>query len=129
MSDAYHLDNIKRVSTILHGSCNAGTTFSNEKGWYKGLFQMWLVRNCITNLLSLPQLESEGHRVTYDTFTNWVIHVPDGTLHTLRTNLVLKRGVGVCKGLPYLDMADPAHINTVVMLQTVRDNMVGLTSR
>ena len=66
MSDASHLDDVKKVSTILCGSCNAGTTFSEEKGWYKGLFSMWLVCNGIENLLPLPKLESEGYRITYN---------------------------------------------------------------
>ena len=56
MFDASHLDNVKKCSTILCGSCNAGTTFSDEKVWYKGLLHMWLVRNGISNLPSLPQL-------------------------------------------------------------------------
>ena len=67
MFDASHLDDVKKFSTILRGSCNVGTTFSDEKGWYKGLFHMWLVRNGIANLLSLPQLESEGYCIIYDT--------------------------------------------------------------
>ena len=107
----------------------AGTTFSDDKGWYKVLFHMWLVCNVIANLLFLPQLESKGYCITYDTLTKWVIHVPDGTLRTLRTKLVLKRGVGVYKGLPYLDMDYPSHSNTVVMIQKVRENMSSLTAR
>ena len=98
MFNASHLENVKKVSTILRGSCNVGTTFSDKKGWYKGLFHMWLVCNGIVNLMSLPQLESEGYCITYDKLTNWVIHVPDGPLCNLLTKLVLKRGVGVCKG-------------------------------
>ena len=129
MFDASHLDDVRKVRTILHGSCNTGTTFSDEKGWYKGLFHMWLVRNGISNMLSLPQIESEGYRVPYDTLTNWVIHVPDGPLRNPCTKLVLKRGMGVFKGFPYLDMDDHAHSNAVVMLQTVRENMTGLTAR
>ena len=129
MSDAKHLNEVKTVSTILRGSCNAGTTFYNKKGWYKGLFHMWLVRNVIVNLLSLHQLESEGYRITYDTVTDWIIHVPDGLLITHGTKLVLKRSRGVCAGFPYLDMADPDYKDTVAMLQTVRANMKGLTSR
>ena len=53
-----HLDDVQTVNTILRGSYNVGTTFFNEKVWYKGLFHMWLVRNGIVNLLSLPLLES-----------------------------------------------------------------------
>ena len=40
MFNSKHLDGVKNVSTVLYGSCNVGTTFSNEKGWYKGLFHM-----------------------------------------------------------------------------------------
>ena len=116
------------VNTILRGSCNDSTKFSNEKGWYKGLFHMWLLRNGIANLLSFPQLESEGYCVTYDTMTDWVIHVPKGPCITHGTKLELKRGRGVCAGSPYLYMADPAHKNAVVMFQTVRANLKGLTS-
>ena len=129
MFDPSHLDVVKKVSTILRGSCNASTNFSYDEGWYKGLLHMWLVCNGIANLLSLPQLESEGYYITYYTLTNWIIHVLDGPLCTLCTELVLKRCVGVCKGFPYLDMADPDHRNTVVMLQSVRENMAGLTDR
>ena len=106
-----------------------GTTFSDEKVRYKGLFHIWLVHNGIANLMSLPQLELEGYRITYDTLTNWVIHMPDGPLRTLRTNILLKHGVGFCKGFLYLDMADPVHSNVVVMLQTIRENMAGLADR
>ena len=126
---ASHLDDVKKFSTILRGSCNSGFTFSDKKCWYKGLFHMWLVYNGIANLLSLPQLEQEGYRITYDTLNNWFIHVPGGPLLALRTDLVIKRGVGVCKGFPYLNMAYPAHSNAVVMLQTVSENMAGLIDR
>ena len=54
--------------------------------------------------------------------------MPDWPLMTHGTKLVLKRGRGVCAGFPYLDMADPAHKNTVVMLQTVQANTKVLTS-
>ena len=55
---------------------------------------MWLVRKGIANILSLPQLEYEVYRVTYDTVTDWVIHVPDGPLMTHGTKIVLKLGRG-----------------------------------
>ena len=35
----------------------------------------------------------------------------------------------VCKGFLYLDMADPAHSNAVMMLQTLCDNVDGLKTR
>ena len=52
-----HLLDVEKVAIRLRGECNAGTTHSNEKWWFKDLFHMWLVRNGITNLLSLPRLE------------------------------------------------------------------------
>ena len=67
MFDASHLEEVKKVSTILSVSCNSSTNFFDDKGWYKGLFHMWLVCNGIVNMLSLPQLESEGYRVNCDT--------------------------------------------------------------
>ena len=91
--DASHLDDVRKVSNILRGSCNDGITFSDEEGCYKCLFHVWLVHNGILNLLPLPKLESEGYRITYDTLTNWVIHVPVGPIRTLRTDLVLKCGM------------------------------------
>ena len=55
--------------------------------------------------------------------------MPDGPLRTLRNKLLLKHGVGFCKVFLYLDVADPAHSNVVVMLQKVRENMAGLADR
>ena len=33
-----HLDEIKQVEVVLRGHCNAGTSFSDEKGPYLDLF-------------------------------------------------------------------------------------------
>ena len=90
---------------------------------------MRLVCKGISNLLPLPKLDLEVYRITYDTLTNWVFHVPDGPIRNLRTKFLIKHGVGVCKGFPYLDISDPANINVVVMLQTLCENMAGLTTR
>ena len=54
-----HLEDIKQVEVVLSGHCNAGTSFSDEKGVYLDLFKMWLVKNGIANLLSLPRLERD----------------------------------------------------------------------
>ncbi len=54
-----HLDNLRLDGTILRANCNAGTNFATKKGWYHNLFDLWLVRNGIANLLSLPQLEAD----------------------------------------------------------------------
>ena len=67
---------------------------------------MWLVRQGIANLLSLPQLEVDGYRATYDTDTGWKLYCPDGPdgTHVGRTVLVLKHDEGVCRGFLYLDL-------------------------
>ena len=93
-----HLWDVEKVAIRLRGECNAGATHSNEKVWFKDLFYMWLVRNGIASLLSLPHLEEDGFCVTYDTWTHWEIHCPNGTA------FILKKDVGDCKGFPYLDI-------------------------
>ncbi len=55
-----HLDDVKEVGVTLRGKCNAGAIFSKEKGMLLDMFSMWLVRNDIANLLSIPCLEQEG---------------------------------------------------------------------
>ena len=67
-SDKY-LEEVKEVGVTLYGKCNAGEVFSNEKGMLLDMFCMWLVRNGIANLLSIPCLERDGYQVTYDTNT------------------------------------------------------------
>ena len=94
-----HLKAVNESEVILKASCNAGTTYAHEKGWivdHKGedLFWMWLVRNGIGNLLSLPWLKKNGFIVTYDSRTCWKIHCPDGTV------LTLKEDTGLCEGFP-----------------------------
>ena len=66
------LDNVHEVDTILKGNCHAGVTTSNEKGWF-GRFKMWINKQGIANLLSLPQLEDDGFRIVYDTLKEWVL--------------------------------------------------------
>jgi hypothetical protein len=58
-----HLDNLHLAGATLCADCNAGTNFAD-------LFDLWLVRNGITNLLSLPQLEADGFTVSYHTGGN-----------------------------------------------------------
>jgi hypothetical protein len=65
-----HLDNLHFAGATLCADCNTGTNFATEKGWYCNLFHLWLVRNSIANLLSLPQLEADGFTVSYHTGGN-----------------------------------------------------------
>ncbi len=57
---------------------NAGTNFATKNGWYRDLFGLWLVRNGIANLLSLPQLEADGFTVSYHIGVNWIVATPWG---------------------------------------------------
>ena len=52
-----HMDEVKMAVFDLRGKCNSGVSHANNKGWYGDLFNMWLVRNGIANLLSVHQLE------------------------------------------------------------------------
>ena len=131
-----HLLDVEKVAIRLRGECNAGTTHSNEKGWFKDLFHMWLVRNGIANLLSLPRLEGDGFRITYDMCTHWEIHCPDGN------DFIFKKYVGVCKGFLYLDITklqyhtkesentqEAVSASHVDLVQKVRGDYEGFTDR
>ena len=83
-TDTYHymfrrwnLNNIRQVDRVLRGNCNAGVTTTSTKG-HLCVFDMWLNESGIANLLSIPQLEADGFRVTCDTDTNWVVYTPQG---------------------------------------------------
>ena len=39
---------------------------------------MWLNKQGIVDLLSIPQLEEDGFRILYDTLKEWVLHTPPG---------------------------------------------------
>ena len=87
------LDNITADGVVLRGNCNAGVTTSTQKGYY-GLFHMWLNKQGIANLLSIPQLEADGYRVTCDANMEWAVYTPQGT------KIPFKRDTGLCKGMP-----------------------------
>ena len=84
---------------------------------YLNLFDMCLVRNGIDNLLLVPRLGKKGFHLTYDNITTWTIQCPD------RTFLKYNRDIGLCDRLPYLYLKQ--HKDTVVMIQTVRQNYEG----
>jgi hypothetical protein len=73
-----HLDNLWLAGATLRADCNASTNFATKKGWYRDLFNLWLVRNGITNLLSLPRLETDGFTVSYHAGGNWIVTTPHG---------------------------------------------------
>ena len=78
--------------------CNAGVIHSDEKGQLLDMFNVWLVEHGIANLLSIPTLERDGHKVTYDSWDAWQVHTPDGLI------LTFKKDEGVCEGFPYINL-------------------------
>ena len=60
------LENVSKVKEVLHVDCNTGTIYSDEKGWFNKLFHVWLAKNGIANLSSIPQLGRDGFHMTYD---------------------------------------------------------------
>jgi hypothetical protein len=48
-----HMNNLCLAGATFCANCNAGTNFATKKGWYRDLFDLWLVRNGIANLLIL----------------------------------------------------------------------------
>ena len=72
---------------------------------------MWLIKQGIANLLSIPQLEDDRLRITYDTLKEWVLVTPGGK------KIVLKRDTGLCNRMPYIDMRE--HKEVFALLQTV----------
>jgi hypothetical protein len=94
-----HLDNLRLAGATLCADCNASTNFATKKSWYRDLFNFWLVRNCIANLLSLPQLEADGFMVSYHTGGNWIIMPPQGKEITFH-----QEENGMCRGFPYINM-------------------------
>ena len=53
------LTNVWRVTGVLRSNCNAGSTYTNEKG-YLGDLEMWLNKGVIANLIFFPLLEHDG---------------------------------------------------------------------
>jgi hypothetical protein len=114
-----HLDNLRLAGATLRANYNTGTNFATKKGWYSNLFDLWLVRNGIANLLSLPQLEADGFTISYHTGGNGIVTTPQGreiTFHQEKN--------GVCCRFPYIDMQST---DAVAMIQTVRQQYGGFT--
>ena len=85
------------------------------------LFDLWLVRNGILNLLSLPQIKADGFTVSYHTGGNWIVTTPHGKEITFH-----QEEDGVCRGFPYIDMNSET---AMAMIQTVRQRYTSFTKR
>ena len=55
-------EELTQMDTILRRNCNAGVTITSMKGLF-GMFDVWLIKSSIVNLISIPQLEAEGFYV------------------------------------------------------------------
>ena len=113
------LSDVHTVNTVLRGNCNAGVTSTNVKGYY-GLWQFWLNKKGIANLLSIPQLEKDGFVVSY-TDGIWVVTTPSGE------KIVFQKDTGICAGMPYLDMREQQ--DAFVMIETVRKRFENFTEQ
>ena len=71
------LTNITQGGATMTGNCNAGTTTANKQGSY-GDFRVWLNKQGIANLISLPMLEASGYIVSTHTHGQWVVTSPLG---------------------------------------------------
>jgi hypothetical protein len=116
-----HLDNLRLAGATLRADCNAGTNFATEKEWYQDLFELWLMRNGIANLLSLPQLEADGFTVSYHTGGNWIITTPHDKEITFH-----REESDVYRGFLYINMQSKA---AMAMIQTVCQQYKGFTKR
>ena len=114
------LCDVKTVGTVLQGNCNAGVSTSKEKGAY-GLWSFWLNEKGIVNLLSIPQLEKDGHTIDYNTKRDWVVAMPSGKC------LLFKSDTGLYTGVPYLDLCE--NHEALVLIQTIRENFGKFTER
>ena len=61
----------------------------------------------------IPQLEKDGYIIDYKSKRDWSVTTPEGK------TLLFKKYVGMCKGMPYLDIRDNHY--TLVMIQTIRE--------
>ena len=87
-----------KSGTILVGTCNAGVTSSTQKVYY-GKFHMWVNKNGMANLISIPCLEQEGYHIKYYSDDQWVVKTPQGVI------IPFKRDTWVTRVMPYIDMS------------------------
>ena len=74
----------------------------------------------MANLLSIPCLEADGYNILYDTKKELVVTTPKGT------RIKFKRGTGLCKGIPYIDMRQFKEGS--IMIEIVRNNFENFTA-
>jgi hypothetical protein len=88
--DIFHnadlLKNIHTGDGHMYIHCNAGVTSTNLIGDLPGYGQVWYHPNGIANILSLKQVKTREHRVTYDSSkaNEFHVHKADGTIHIFK---------------------------------------------
>jgi hypothetical protein len=88
--DVFHnadlLKNIRTGGGHMDIHCNAGVTSTNLIGDVPGYGQVWYHPNGISNILSLKQVKTRGHRVTYNSSkaNEFHVHKADGTIHIFK---------------------------------------------
>ena len=95
---------------IFNSNYNAGVKICTHVGDL-GVFKVWINKEGIANLKSIPKLEKDAFRVTSDTCGEWIIYSPCGD------KLVFKReNKGNLKSMPYINVGDVTeaftHANT-----------------
>ena len=118
-----HLGGVQKVARLIRRNCNTGVSHTDKKGLWYSIFDMWLVRNRIANLILLPWLKNDGFYVNYDTLQSWVVYCPYGT------PILFKHDTGLYEQFPYVDLEYLNNIKfeAVTMLQTVRGKFEGFT--
>ena len=59
----------------MNGRCNVGVTKTATRGWF-GSIHVWLNKNRIANLISIPMLEADGYEVSMNTTEDWIVRTP-----------------------------------------------------
>ena len=59
---------------------------------------MWVNENGTANLLSVPQLEKDGFRVTTNNLTEWVMYTPQDE------KIVSSQYTGICNMMLYINV-------------------------
>ena len=70
----------------------------------------------MTNLLSIPCLETDRYHIKYNNNGEWVVMTPKGV------KIPFKRETGLCKGIPYIELRDYIALEVVAMIETVGGN-------
>ena len=71
------LDDVEDVNTTMVGNYNNGVKLFSLKDYY-GKFHMWINKNVMENLLSIPCLKEEGYHIDYASNKEWVVTKPQG---------------------------------------------------